>query len=64
MASHRTSLGLEKDRRLLFKRIGTRTRLPLVEKRAVWKALVVIRDQRIRISDDIQARAIDLVAAV
>jgi DNA ligase D-like protein (predicted ligase) len=40
------------------------TRLPLIERRALLKSLVVIRDKRIRISDYIEAGAGELLAAV
>jgi bifunctional non-homologous end joining protein LigD len=40
------------------------TRLPLVERRALLKSLVTIRDNRIRISDYIEAGAGELLAAV
>jgi DNA ligase D-like protein (predicted ligase) len=40
------------------------TRLPLVERRALLKSLVVIRDKRIRISDYVEAGATELLAAV
>jgi DNA ligase D-like protein (predicted ligase) len=40
------------------------TRLPLVERRALLKSLVTIRDRRIRIADYIEASATDLLAAV
>jgi bifunctional non-homologous end joining protein LigD len=40
------------------------TRLPLVERRALLKSLVAIRDKRIRISDYIEAGAGELLAAV
>jgi DNA ligase D-like protein (predicted ligase) len=40
------------------------TRLPLVERRALLKSLVTIRDKRIRISDYIEAGAGKLLAAV
>jgi DNA ligase D-like protein (predicted ligase) len=40
------------------------TRLPLVERRALLKSLVTIRDKRIRISDYIEAGASEVLAAV
>ena len=40
------------------------TRLPLSERRALLKALVVIRDKKIRISDHVKAAATDLLSAV
>jgi ATP-dependent DNA ligase len=40
------------------------TWLPLVERRALLKSLVTIRDKRIRISDYIEAGASELLAAV
>jgi DNA ligase D-like protein (predicted ligase) len=40
------------------------TRLPLLERRALLKSLVVIRDKRIRISDYVEAAATDLLSAV
>ena len=40
------------------------TRLPLVERRALLKSLVVVRDKRIRISDYIEATPNDLLSAV
>jgi len=40
------------------------TRLPLLERRALLKSLVVIRDKRIRISDYVEAGATELLAAV
>jgi len=40
------------------------TRLPLVERRALLKSLVTIRDNRIRISDYIEAGASEVLAAV
>jgi DNA ligase D-like protein (predicted ligase) len=40
------------------------TRLPLVERRALLKSLVTIRDKRIRISDYIEAGADQVLAAV
>jgi ATP-dependent DNA ligase len=40
------------------------TRLPLVERRALLKSLLVMRDKRIRISDYVEAGATALLAAV
>jgi DNA ligase D-like protein (predicted ligase) len=40
------------------------TRLPLIERRALLKSLVVIRDKRIRIGDYFEAAPTDLLAAV
>jgi ATP-dependent DNA ligase len=40
------------------------TRLPLVERRALLKSLVTIRDKRIRISDYVKVGATELLAAV
>jgi ATP dependent DNA ligase domain len=40
------------------------TRLPLIERRVVLKSLVSIRDKRIRISDYVEVRATELLAAV
>jgi ATP-dependent DNA ligase len=40
------------------------TRLPLVERRALLKSLVTIRDKRIRISDYIEAGVSEVLAAV
>jgi bifunctional non-homologous end joining protein LigD len=40
------------------------TRLPLVERRALLKSLVVVRDKRIRISDYVEATPNDLLSAV
>ena len=40
------------------------TRLPLIERRALLKSLVMIRDKRIRISDHVEAGATELLAAV
>ncbi len=40
------------------------TRVPLVERRGLLKALVVVRDERIRIADYVEAAPKDLLAAV
>ena len=40
------------------------TRLPLVERRALLKSLVVVQDNRIRISDYVEAAPNDLLSAV
>jgi DNA ligase D-like protein (predicted ligase) len=40
------------------------TRVPMVERRALLKSLVVIRDKRIRISDYVEAAPKDLLSAV
>jgi hypothetical protein len=40
------------------------TRVPMVERRALLKSLVVIRDKRIRIADYFEAAAKDLLSAV
>jgi DNA ligase D-like protein (predicted ligase) len=40
------------------------THLPLIERRALLKSLVLIRDKRIRISDYVEAGATELLAAV
>jgi ATP-dependent DNA ligase len=40
------------------------TRVPLVERRGLLKALVVVRDERIRITDYVEAAPKDLLAAV
>jgi ATP-dependent DNA ligase len=40
------------------------TRLPLIERRALLKSLVVIRDERIRISDYVEATPTDLLSVV
>ena len=40
------------------------TQLPLIERRALLKSLVKVRDKRIRISDYVEAGAGDLLAAV
>ena len=40
------------------------TRLPLIERRVLLKSLVMIHDKRIRISDYVEAGAIELLAAV
>ena len=40
------------------------TRLPLVERRALLKSLVTVRDKRIRISDYVEAGSAELLAAV
>jgi DNA ligase D-like protein (predicted ligase) len=40
------------------------TRLPVVERRALLKSLVTVRDKRIRISDYIEAKADEALAAV
>ncbi|HLZ49286.1 MAG TPA: hypothetical protein VKP61_00915 [Candidatus Acidoferrum sp.] len=40
------------------------TRVPMVERRALLKSLVVIRDKRIRIADYFEAPPKDLLSAV
>ena len=40
------------------------TRLPLIERRALLKALVVVRDKRIRTAEYVEAAQTDLLAAV
>jgi ATP-dependent DNA ligase len=40
------------------------TRLPMIERRALLKSLVMVRDKRIGISDYIEAGADELLAAV
>jgi len=40
------------------------TRVPMVERRGLLKALVVVRDERIRIADYVEAAPKDLLAAV
>jgi DNA ligase D-like protein (predicted ligase) len=40
------------------------TRLPLIERRALLKSLVAVRDKRIRISDYVEATPTDLLSAV
>lgn len=40
------------------------TRFPLIERRALLKSLVVIRDKRIRVSDYVEAAPTDLLSAV
>src|SRR5258708_27870854 len=41
-----------------------RTRLPLIERRAFLKSLVVVRDERIRTADYVEAAPKDLLSAV